>query len=559
MKNNRSTSAKEGDRDQKTPISSNVQDALYHQHRDQYQKNSTSDAKQRMKEIYNRNIGKTFFEDIKSDVQGMEWILTGVENNNDPKKFDNFSMALKAESSVRNADNEKFEKEFFKQSTTLENMGVGVLKRAMLLCGACGMQITDNSGNTKSASENNLPISTYLSHGSRVLVQIPQDCDAESVMNWFTSGDSTKNGIAKSSDQVDALRKFQEGKADGIVYERYGSTHDTSYVRDKGGKVSGVNEEKGMLIGARDIIKNSLTGRENTTHFGVDLKGGVDPKTGKDFLGNYVFMPDGHHGHLYIHYKKGERGMPSSIMFGIEGGATYSSKHSWTGGSDPVSSLGEGGKKWKDLEITKQLSNQVSDIILPRKYNGMKVILDSTKISALTQMKDSEYGVLLASAMPCKNISEFNSRYHNNQSRNNVDKTDLVGESGYYIKDNERLQSELQSSSKNIMEIPKKLSLWKRILNSLTFGIIKPLRKEIEKYKDEKKKYKFSLAQETHKEDVEKKKSYKQKHSTEQTQTLEKQEAKNKIIQNEIDKKARFTEQVIAEREGKKADGRLIG
>jgi hypothetical protein len=72
-----------------------------------------------------------------------------------------------------------------------EQMSVDVYKRALALIGSGGMEINGNNGKKRLADENNLPISSYLSHGSRVLIEIPAG-SGDALANWLSSGDPRK-------------------------------------------------------------------------------------------------------------------------------------------------------------------------------------------------------------------------------------------------------------------------------------------------------------------------------------------------------------------------------
>jgi len=77
-----------------------------------------------------------------------------------------------------------------------------VLKRTLLLIGAGNPTITSTgdskSKTTKTASENGLPNSFYITHGSRNLITIPKlkaKDNPDELVNWLISGEKGKKVI----------------------------------------------------------------------------------------------------------------------------------------------------------------------------------------------------------------------------------------------------------------------------------------------------------------------------------------------------------------------------
>jgi hypothetical protein len=241
-----------------------------------------------------------------------------------------------------------------------------VYKRALLLIGSSGMKVT-NGEKTNNASDNNLPTSTYLAHGSRCLIQIPMGSD-NALINWLTSGNKDIDGRSKSQDHNKAMR---EGK---YVYNRSAATHDVAI---QGGKVK---ETKGLYIGARDYIANFFGAKTN--HYGLDLACDAE-FGGKDSRGEAVKKPDGEHGHLYIHYKAATATEPGSIMLGLEGASPSSGKHSKVGATSSITPTG--CSKWKTLNKKKKLSgeHEYKETIVPQRYNGLHATLTKENMSAI--------------------------------------------------------------------------------------------------------------------------------------------------------------------------------
>jgi len=362
-----------------------------------------------------------------------------------------------------------------------EQLSVDLVKRAMLLIGCGDMQITNSLGEKKAAMDNNLPVSSYLSHGSRVLIEVPAGTD-DTLINWLTSGDSEKNGMSKKQTQQQAIAENK------IVYNRVAATHDVSIqgMNQKGGLA--VRERKGFWIGARDAIGNTLLGIK-TKHYGVDLAIGAE-FNGKDSRGNVVSKPDGEHGHLYIHYTKPVNGKPGAIMIGIEGASPASSNHSKTGGSSPISPVD--GSKLPILEVKQKIAAEAEyqNTILPRKYQGMEIKIDKAKLTEIVEMKAEDYGTNLAYSRPAQNPKDF----CQNLSSNKLCKI-----------------AELKEAK--MPAIIAKPPIWKKLVNNIvkiiTCGLIKPYKKELDQYKIQKKNFKiYKKIQDTDKVRLSKEKSF---------------------------------------------------
>ena len=343
-----------------------------------------------------------------------------------------------------------------------------IFKRALTILGAGGLEITTDEGEQVEASQNGLPVSTYLSHGSRSLIELPPG-SGDDMINWLTSGQRDRIGHSSRQSQRGAIR---EGK---LVYNRPAATHDVELVAgesEDGGVEYELEEKKGFLIGARDLLLNKVL-RRRTKHYGVDLAVNAE-YGGRDSQGNEVRGPDGDHGHLYIHYMPPTATTPGSILIGNEGAAPSSPKHSKVGASDPVSATDS--SKWDDLSVKKEVSaeQEYENTKLPRKYGGMRVKLDHEKITQITAMQADSFDFDLAYTMPGSNPSEFQANYSN--------------------KDAHHKTPEIQPSRRIEFNLAKP-AWYKRILNrvvkTVTFGFVKPFNTEIKNYKKAKKKHKI--------------------------------------------------------------------
>jgi hypothetical protein len=277
-----------------------------------------------------------------------------------------------------------------------------VYKRALLLVGAGGLQVNSEDGSSKLAADNNLPASSYLSHGGRIMIEIPPGKSGDDLINWLTSGHRNIDGRSSNQTQNEAIK---EGN---IVYNRSAATHDVNIVTQAqadGKKQFILEEKKGFMIGARDFIRNKVLGLK-TNHYGVDLAMNAE-FGGKDPEGKIVNKPDGDHGHLYIHYTPSVNGNPATILIGVEGAAPSSPKHSKFGTPDPVSPVG--GSKFGNLRSKKtQLTEgEYKDTVVPKNFGGMVMNLDQKKVHDITAMKSKDYGIELAYSKPGNNPAEF--------------------------------------------------------------------------------------------------------------------------------------------------------
>lgn len=274
-----------------------------------------------------------------------------------------------------------------------ESKAAEVYKRALILVGLSSATITDEDGNEKLISDNKLPVSSYLAHGSRMMVEIPPGT-SDDLFNWLTSGDKASSGAVRDQSQKEAIKKG------AIIYNRSAATHKVDF--DTGKAV----EKKGLVIGVKDFVSN-LFGK-HTKHWGVDLACDAEFK-GADATGKIVSMPDGDHGHLYMWYQPPTKDRPGALLFGVEGAAPSSSKHSKIGSSDPLSPLG--CSKFRDLARKKEISQEeeLEGVVVPRKYNGMIARPSEYLIDSITSIDSSEFGTDVATFIPGRNLEEFKS------------------------------------------------------------------------------------------------------------------------------------------------------
>lgn len=277
-----------------------------------------------------------------------------------------------------------------------EEKSAAVYKRALLLIGSGDMKIISNAGEEKQATENNLPVSSYLSHGSRILIEIPKGNNHD-LMNWLTSGDKNIDGRSKQQTQSKAINEQK------IVYNRSAATHTVEFKKHPSTNELIPKEKKGFFIGAKSYILNTLF-NASTPHWGVDLA--MNAKfAGKDSTGQIVDRPDGDHGHLYIYYKQSTKEMPGALLIGMEGGAPSSKKHSKTGAINTLSAVD--GSKFDKLD-EKQKEGDYKNTIIPKTLGGMVVKLNKQQIDDIVKLEDKNYGTELAVVKPAKSSIELN-------------------------------------------------------------------------------------------------------------------------------------------------------
>ncbi len=172
-------------------------------------------------------------------------------------KFQSFEEQVEQDSKSLESELNKFEKINEGQDRDFEKSRSDVLKRVLLLIGQGDPLITSQDDsknkNTRPASENELPCSFYITHGSRNLITIPKltddnmKQDPDKLINWLISGDTGKKAIDYSVySQIDALEKGN------LLYVRSAATHGVKF--DEQGTI--IKETQGLWIGIKDFLKN---------------------------------------------------------------------------------------------------------------------------------------------------------------------------------------------------------------------------------------------------------------------------------------------------------------
>lgn len=321
-----------------------------------------------------------------------------------------------------------------KSDNNLEKRGIEMFTRALGLVGGGRLEIVPEQGEEiHTASENSLPSCTYLTHGGRVMLEIPQGEENNKIFNWLVTGNANDAAEINCWDQRQAVDKNQ------YVFNRIAATHGVE--RNKGERIE---EKKGLLLGIKSVLKSTktfkvgmkihtLSGKDVTTdikktlndlfsdinkvkythHYGIDLVVGVDA-SGKDKLGKSVKGPDGEHGHMYIFFKPATKDKPGAILIGIEGANPSSPNHSKLGKSSAFSPFyGCSIDKLRvkantTLGINKE-GKKSNKLIIPKKHGGRYIRLTEEKINAFSQLKidPTKDAKKLVQGRPKESIEDF--------------------------------------------------------------------------------------------------------------------------------------------------------
>ncbi len=258
-------------------------------------------------------------------------------------------------------------------TSTQEKQSIDVFKRVLTVVDCGGLCVSDGD-NVVSASNNQLPVSSYLAHGSRILIQIPpiaETGERHAFMNWLIHGDRA--------------RSFADGcgSEHSALFQRSISSHST-HLTSSEGKWFCI-EDKGVFAGTLDTLGALGKSSAEAHHFGLNFAFGVD-KLGEDRDGNFVHGPDGEHGHMYLHYRVSSADYPGSLMIGVENSEPGKSNHSLLGTPNKFTHIG--GTKWSELQ--KKYHGSCEDIlIMPTTLNGMRIDLSRQKQEDILSGRDS--------------------------------------------------------------------------------------------------------------------------------------------------------------------------
>jgi hypothetical protein len=248
-------------------------------------------------------------------------------------------------------------------ASTQEKHSIEIFKRVLTVVDCGGLGVTDGES-IVSASNNQLPVSSYLAHGSRILIQIPPVAnirERHEFINWLIHGDRNHNFTDRCGSEHSAL------------FKRSISSHSTHLTSSEGKWVC--VEDKGVFAGTVDTLGAFGKSAEQAHHFGLNFAFGVD-KLGEDRDGNFLQGPDGEHGHMYLHYRAPSADYPGSLMIGVENSEPGKSNHSLLGTPNKFTHIG--GTKWSELREKYRRSSEEM-LIMPATLNGMRIDLSHEK------------------------------------------------------------------------------------------------------------------------------------------------------------------------------------
>lgn len=343
-------------------------------------------------------------------------------------------------------NDKKLSAEFLSRKEPKLQNAISIYKRVLYLIGSGNMKLTDNQGLSKNASDNELPVSSYMNHGFSILIEIPKG-SKNKLINWISSGKKNKK-------KVRYITKGQQDshfKNSTILYERV-ATPDDVYLKKKTSK-DGFDtlRKRGFFLGLRTSIINSLN-LTKTKYFGLDLALNYG-------LANKKSIADGRHGHLYIQYVAPEKDSIGAMLIGIE----YASPN-FQGDSKIDGTEQDRASNYLAIDslVNKQeLSgeDEYEYTIIPKKYGGISIRLDIDELNYIMNSAVRGSGKKLATLIPSVSAKDFDS-------------------ASVHITPTFR-------HSKNL-KFKKKPNFLKNTLNKLSkkvsFGMIKPYQKDFNEY-----------------------------------------------------------------------------
>lgn len=198
------------------------------------------------------------------------------------------------------------------------------------------------------------PVASVLSHGGRVLVQLPPGDEATQIFEWLVpqkfrrlTRPFASHGLSTLQPAVTILRREKHLK-----------------------------EDKGLSTAAKELTKRSK-------HLGINLPlfghGKVHPHSRR------LVSANGEHGHLYIYYRPGQDNIPGGLLIGCEGSEAgksdqYGHKHDARALSAPISPTS--GMKWRLLGQGPGCRGEANDTLFLDLSQNHKALM---KLSAVKQ------------------------------------------------------------------------------------------------------------------------------------------------------------------------------
>jgi hypothetical protein len=263
----------------------------------------------------------------------------------------------------------------------------------------------DDNKKTIKANKNNLPLAFYVGVGGRALITLDGNTKTKKFDNETEAAIKEKdnNENARWAKEEDPSAKFTT-KTDINGVKRLTKKSIKDFNKTSHNTL--LNTYKGFKRVSTHGIKN---GKETKVLFNWFSR---VTSMGHNVAIDPAKPADGVNGHMSIIIKDNQ------ALIGLENSAPGKKGHSLTGGSQKVSALGS--PKAKDLEISKSLDPNLASIVIPNKFNGLKVDLSSDKLKWIEENYEKITPKIFqqiintrAGALQDKNIEDLNKLLEN--------------------------------------------------------------------------------------------------------------------------------------------------
>ncbi|KAF0971991.1 hypothetical protein FDP41_009687 [Naegleria fowleri] len=234
----------------------------------------------------------------------------------------------------------------------------------------------------KNWSDTTWPICTALSHGGRIVIQLPKSTNKGdksshdfSFWNWLITGDK-KGDIAKLvTTSTSGDHCLKKGK---VVFKRLSATHGLEFeeneipIMGEAKKVLIEQKTKGFSLRDTKMLRSSEYTLRHHRHWGMNIPMGGE---GQMLLTGVKSTANGSNGHLYLYHMAPKHDSYGGVMIGLEG-SEYG-KFDQTGEYHGVSAKSSAfsptfGFKWHSKEHL-----DLTSVKGPGKYDCMYIDLTS--------------------------------------------------------------------------------------------------------------------------------------------------------------------------------------
>lgn len=235
-----------------------------------------------------------------------------------------------------------------------------IIQRIFTVIRYGNLHIKTSEGKFIEFSELGFPIATAISHGSRVIIQLPKtklDNNSEkdqSFWKWLITGNKDGNLGTYITSSTTGNEAEEHGR---LLFKRYAATHGIHQASEEeieklpNGKMKYVVEEKTIGLNLRDT--KILVPKEYVLlyhrHYGMNIPFGGN---GNTTIFNENISANGEFGHFYFYTKPSSNDKNGVVMIGLEESEygkrnQYGKEHTLKAEASHISiSL---GLKWKDL------------------------------------------------------------------------------------------------------------------------------------------------------------------------------------------------------------------